>query len=37
MGTYAAFLQETFSIFTTGLDRELYIQEKKFAVNILFF
>ncbi|CAG5136649.1 unnamed protein product [Candidula unifasciata] len=31
IGTYAAFLQETFSIFTTGLDRELYIQEQKSA------
>ncbi|KAK6967406.1 hypothetical protein BgiMline_027221 [Biomphalaria glabrata] len=28
-GHYAEFLQETFNIFTTGLDRELYLQEKR--------
>ncbi|KAH9512915.1 hypothetical protein Btru_036992 [Bulinus truncatus] len=28
-GSYADFLQETFNIFTVGIDRELYLQEKK--------
>ncbi|KAK3710497.1 hypothetical protein RRG08_021313 [Elysia crispata] len=27
-GTYAEFLRDTFSVFTTGLDRELYSQEQ---------
>ena len=34
-GTYAEFLRDTFSVFTTGLDRELYCQEQNLTVCYL--
>ncbi|GFO41253.1 hypothetical protein PoB_006775800 [Plakobranchus ocellatus] len=34
-GTYADFLRDTFSVFTTGLDRELYIQEQNLTKSKL--
>lgn len=32
-GAYAEFLQHTFSVFTTGLERELFKQEKVLTVS----
>lgn len=37
VGVYADFLRDTFSVFTVGLDRELYLQEERLPVNITLF